>query len=54
MKTGSLVPFTGPTGAFKGFPPPGAEEEATGAGEPGTAKPEIGRRTTAANLPSRV
>ena len=27
MKTGSLVPFTGPAGAFKGFPQPGTEEE---------------------------
>ena len=42
MKTGSLVPFTGSPGAFKGFPPPGAEEEATEAGEPGAVKPEIG------------
>ncbi len=41
MKTGSLVPFTGSTGAFKAFPPPGTEEEVA-AGDAGAARPEIG------------
>ena len=39
MKTGSLVPFTGPAGAFKGFPQPGAEEQEAGQANPQIAPP---------------
>src|SRR6185369_15251254 len=41
MKTGSLVPFTGPTGAFKGFPAPGTEEAEETGEEAGEAHPQI-------------
>jgi dTDP-4-amino-4,6-dideoxygalactose transaminase len=42
MKTGSLVPFTGSTGAFKGFPAPGTEEQHTTEKPEAAEKPEIG------------
>ncbi len=41
MKTGSLVPFTGPPGAFKSFPQPGTEEGQETGQEAGEANPQI-------------